>query len=283
MKTLNFRLNHFALTVLVMPLFVACTPSPAQEAVKNYTAISCAPLSGSSLERNVATLASTYFMFRGIALPPHDVELHLNSFYATGTSQIDNQIFDIPTRERLGFNDINEAGFVKIASVLKMPTMDTQEKKQTLQFSDSCQINSAVAENVELSREPQGVFYLLASRKSFIVIGEGTYKPEPSLPVKFKLLNPRTQETEEATIALQQIIGGDYYSAPMSLTEQLTNKVQNLFKKEDTGNNSQWSINKQIKVPYSPDHPYFTVTKQSEGETIVGEILSVQFAPEETK
>jgi hypothetical protein len=277
MKLLNFQLNAFALTVLATVLLTACGSKESEAEVKNYTAIKCPLISNNSLERNTLTLTSSYFLFRDIALAPHDIQVHLNGFYATGTSQIDNQIFDSSTRERLGFK-LNDTGFVKIASILKMPTR--ADEKQTLQFSDRCQTGIAIAENGELGRQPKGVLYLLASRKSFIVMREGTYNPEENISVKFNLLNPRSQQVEEVTIPLQQIMGGDYYSAPTSAADQLVNKIQNLFKGGDTDNSPQWSINKQVKAPLSPEQPYFTVTKESEEGVIEGEILSVEFALE---
>jgi hypothetical protein len=268
--------------LLTMHLLTGCGTKEVE--VKNYTSILCTN-EQNRLSRNVVSLASGYFMFNESRVVPDFAEVKLNGKYATGKSELSSEAFTPNISERLRFDGLNSYNVI-IASLLEMPEKINQN--QVLKFSAPCQAKHALLDNEQLRNQPkEGTLYLLASKKSFLVLHGGSYVPEPSTPLKFKVLNPRTNLMEKVTIYLYQVVSsGDFVSAPSTFVEQIQNKIQNMLnwgRAEEIANNRKWSINRHTQAVDGQNYTYFSLTRESDtgGEPIRGEIQSVEFAPEE--
>lgn len=283
------------LFLLTLSLLTACSPSKAKEAeVKNYTSASCPTgtdgRSNLKLTRNVLSLSSMYYVFNTVSsyvARPEFAEISLRGKYAIGKTEVLSESFKPEVVDRLRYDNLPSFN-IRVASVLEMPQRVTED--QILKLSHPCQVNSALLDNEKLRDEPRGAFYILSSKRSFIVLRDGSYTPESDTQVRFKLFNPGTEQIEEATFALSEVVGssdtnaggnngtgGDTARPPSTLLDQVQQQLQSWGGNSDTakGNKEQqWSIQQQIKIPYT----YFTVTKESEGkEPIVGEIISIEF------
>ncbi|NMG11120.1 hypothetical protein [Brasilonema sp. UFV-L1] len=254
-----FHFGFFVLSLLTMHLLAACgTPKPE---VKDYTSTSCLNRQDNKLTKNVVTLASIYYLLDKVRLVPDYVQVKLSGKYATGQTEVlsDNFIGGIVSGLRYdGLSSYN----VKMISLVEMP--ESIDKNQILKFSHPCQVTTALLDNETLRVEPsQEPFYLLASKKMFVIVNDGFYGPKPITPVKFKLRNPDTNQVEETTFSLHDIVNGNFIKAPAIYWG----------KREE----NQWRLNKHTQTINDEKYVYFTLTKESGGAPIVGEIQSIEF------
>jgi hypothetical protein len=265
------------LLLLTLQLLTACGKQEIE--VKNYASTTCASEQKVKLAKSVLSLASGYFIFNEARFVPDFAEVKVAGKYATGKTELLSDAFSSKIAQQLGLNG-SPAYNIKVASALEMP--EKIEKKQLLKFSAPCQAKNALLDNEQLRDEPgEGAIYLLASKKSFIFLHEGSYMPEPTTPVKFKILNTRTNLMEKVTIYLNQIIAGESVRKPSNFVEQIQNKILNWDKENEIANNGKWSIHRN-QTTSEGNSRYFTLTKESDGgEPITGEIQSVEFVLED--
>lgn len=278
----RFRLISLASYLLTVQLLAGCGAGNAKETeVKNYTSISCPSDPNAKLTKNIVSLASGYYIFNKTRIKPDFAEVNLKEKYATGRTEILSDVLARTVTDRLGYDGLSSYN-VKLISLLELP--ERVVENQTLKLSQSCQINNALLDNEKLRGEPSGAFYILASKKSFIVLRDGSYTPNPATALKFKLLNPRTNQVEEAVFSLGEIVGdsssGDSVSAPSTFLDQVQERIQNWGKGDEAkAESKKWSIKQHIKIPYNQSYPYYTAVKESVGggEPVVGEIQSIEF------
>jgi len=277
LKSLNF--TQFTVIAPLLVIFQLLTACGAKDEVKikDYTSISCTS-EHRPQNKNIVSVASGYSIFGGAGNVPDYAEVKLGGKYATGKSEITSDAFLPNVTERLRYDGLSSYN-IKITSLLEMP--EKIEQKQLLKFAQPCQTKNALLENEQLRNEPiRGALYLLASKKSFIVLHGGSYKPKPTTPVKFKLFNPDTKLTEEMTTYLYNIVGsGDFVVAPTTFMGQIQNKISNWGKEEAIANSKKWSLNKNTQTVGGQNYIYFTVTKESDngGRPTLGEIQSIEF------
>jgi hypothetical protein len=283
MFTCKFSQSFFAVPLLALSLLTTYSAVNAKEVeVRNYTSTPCSS-EKVELTRNITSLASGYLIFNAAKV---NAEVSLDGKYASGKTELVSDSFaqHVHVIDRLRYDNLNSYK-IRIISLLELP--EKVEKSQVLKLSQACQINNTLLDNEQLRVEPaKGVFYLLSSKKSFIILRDGSYTPDQAVLLKFRLVNPRTQQIEEAVFPVGEVVdgeedgntstSGDKARPPSPVVSQVQQEVQNLGKNPDTKNKG-WSIEKQVKIPYSFNYPYFNVVKDAGGEAVTGEILSVEF------
>lgn len=264
----KFLKSFSPLILLTVSLLGGCKK---ETVVKNYESSSCSGSESLKLTKNVASLASSYLIFNTASTRPDFAEVALQGNHALGKTKLNSQTFSQEVTSRLTQDSSNFA--IKVFSLLELA--ESTEESQILKFSKPCQMNEALLENEALRSEPRGVFYLLAGKSNFIVLTENGYDylPNPTMPVRFKLLNPNTGKVEDATFRVHSITGGNLFYSPPPLYKQVLNMV-----KKEEGNN-EWSINKRSKLINGRNYDYFTLNKETFGEVITGEILNIEFLP----
>jgi hypothetical protein len=280
---LSFRVSFLALLSLLVVLLGGCHREPV---VKNYESANCPGGEEVRLSRNVPSLATSYILFNIARTKPDFAQVKLEGNYALGSTKLHSQTFPPEVTIRLnGSANSNQPNttdstpffMMKVFSLVELP--ESVKESQILKFSEPCQVETALLADEFLRIEPSTVLYLIAGKSSFILMQDKdeNYKPNPIMPVKFKLLNPKTSKVEEATFRLHSITGGDFLTRPVSLLESPFKYALNLVKKEET--TSGWSIKKHTKLINGQTYDYFTVVKDNFGEEFVGEIQSIEFLP----
>lgn len=278
-----FTLKGLRSAILITPvlttvlLTTGCNGKEKEEVeVKDYTAISCPSDTNTKLEENVLAQATKYIVFNSPFIAgrfkPHFAQVYVQGKYATGQSETSSKTYGADISEPLRFEGV-EVYPIKSTALLELP--QKVDKPQLLQFTQPCQLEKAALENTHLADKPVGTFSLMSSRKGFMTYDNYSYKPDASLPVKLTVLNTQTNKVETVTLYMFQILGGDYVAPPSTFMEN----VQNWFERDEIINNNKWKLNK-LSQPILRNKfqvPYFTLTKEEKGQSIPGEILSIEF------
>jgi hypothetical protein len=268
----SLRYIAFIFSLLSLHILTACSATEVK--VKNYSSTSC-PSNDSNMkpDKNVASLASGYYVIYATYHQANFSQVNLNGRYATGQSEVSSKSFNSKIQARLTYDQSTDFP-VKMVSLVEMP--QPSDTSQALYFSAACQLSNAYSDNSQLQKEPVGAFYLLASQYNFITLGEDAYTSDPLTKVKFTLLNASTNKTETAVFYLGEILDKPFTPPAPSLVEQ----IQNFINKNDY---PQWKLQKRVRGPLNESYYYFSITKDIDVEPMVGQILNIEFVPPEEK
>jgi hypothetical protein len=272
----GLRSAILAVPVLTAVLLTACG---SKEEVKDYTSTACPSSESAALPKNVASLASGYYMFNDAAKQPSSAQIKMNGQYATGKTATTFDAFSFPMRERLEATGENPSE-IKIATVVQMPI--TTEKNQSFKFSHPCQINNALSENENegLRIEPtQGTLYVLSGSEAFILLLDGSLQPPEHLMVKIQLLNPQNGKIEEVIFNLNEVV--------MVMNNPLPTKLDRSWQISDSNPNDtvgKWRLVRNMHLTRSYQTYYFyAVVKEEKGKIIRPKIQNIEFGAESIK
>jgi hypothetical protein len=273
----SLRCIAFIFSLLSLHILTACSATEVK--VKDYSSTSC-PSNDSNMkpDKNVASMASGYYVLYASYYKPEIAEFSLNGKYATGKTEVVSKSFNYNIQTRLNPKEYSLFP-VKMVSLVEMPFRT--ETNQNLQFGAACQLSNAITEDRSLGQAPIGSFYLVANKDNFVTLEDGS-NPNPNTRVKFTLLNPTTQETEEATFSLAEITGQSVKNSATPPLESAKEQVKNLiFGKSNSG--SSWEIQSGKITNLSEPNNFFSITTEKGGELIKAQILDIEFLPPEEK